>query len=79
MTSDALIALQSLISGIWSLFDVTFPGLHMSVKSVILGLFMISVMINVLRHTFGFGRGSSGPSDRAGGRSVSKARKFDEK
>lgn len=79
MTSDALIALQSLMSGIWSLFDMNFPGLNMSVKSVILGLFMISVLINVLRHTFGFGRGSSGPADRAGGRSVSRARKYDEK
>lgn len=79
MSNDAASAMHVLMSQIWALFDMPYPGLNMSVKAVILGSFMVCVMINVLRHTFGFGRGSAGPSDRAGGRSVSRARKYDEK
>mgnify|MGYP001852562327 CR=1 FL=1 len=79
MASDAASALSTLLTSIWSLFDMTYPGLNMSVRSVVFGLFMISIMIYVLRHVFGFGQGSSGPADRSGSRSVSSARRYDEK
>lgn len=79
MSNDAASAMHVLMSQIWALFDMPYPGLNMSVKAVVLGSFMICVMMNVLRHIFGFGRGSFGSSDRAGGRSVSKARQNDEK
>lgn len=79
MSNDAANAMHVLMSQIWAMFDMPYPGLNMSVKAVVLGSFMICVMINVLRHTFGFGRGSSGPSDRARGRKVSDERRNDEK
>lgn len=79
MSNDAASAMHVLFSQIWALFDMPFPGLNMSVKSVMFGLFMISVMLDVLGHTFGFGRGASGPADRSGKKSVSQARKNDEK
>lgn len=79
MSSNAASALSTLLANIWSLFDMPYPGLNMPVRSVVFGLFMISIMIYVLRHTFGFGQGSSGPSDRSGSRSVSSARRYDEK
>lgn len=79
MSNDAASALSTLLTSIWSLFDMTYPGLNMSVRSVVFGLFMISIMIYVLRHTFGFGQGSTGPSDCAGSKSISSARRNDEK
>ena len=80
MIPEASEAVRLVLSGVWKMFDMIIPGTFLSVKSYMLGIFVLSFSIVILRYCFGFGD----PNITYGARQsknvkVSKERRGDQK
>lgn len=80
MTEQSGIVLQQLFAAFWGLFDFVVPGTIFTAQDMVIGLFLISICISVIRAIFGFG-GSGGYGYKSGGSSakISEERRHDEK
>lgn len=71
---------QALMSGIWSLFDIQFPGFNFTFRQFWIAVALCGLSIRVIRVIFNFG-GSGGESSRSSSTrnpKISKERRNDE-
>lgn len=71
---------QAFFSGIWSLFDISFPGFDFTFRQFWIAVALCGLSIRVVRMIFGFG-GSGGDTPRTNSTDnpkISKERRHDE-
>lgn len=69
---------QSFISGVWSLFSVTVPGMDFTFAQLWIGIAICSMSIFAARQIFSFSGGSSSRSGSTDHAKISKERQNDE-
>lgn len=71
---------QALLSGVWNLFDIQFPGFNFTFRQFWIAVALCGLSIRVIRVIFSFG-GSGGESPRSSSTrnpKISKERRHDE-